>query len=526
MKKPITLLLLFLLFSRLAIAQALLPYPNQCSVPDGETYVLKGDVALAPSPELSNEASALAQVLNERCGLSVVKTSKNKVTLSVDRELEAKGGTEHYILDITQKGMSLTGASAAAVYRGIQTLDQWLLTGMKALSGGVQIACVHIDDAPRYGYRALMLDPARHFLPLNDIKRYVDEMARYKFNVLQLHLTDDQGWRLQILSHPELTTDQCYTQEEMRELQAYAAKKHIQIVPELDFPGHTYAVLKAHPELRCDHVDTGDWDTALHTDVMLCAGKDEVFTLYQEILQEVGQLFTSPYIHLGGDESNIARNWDKCPSCAARMKQLGIDSSQLMGWFFGHFWDQLHALHKTPILWLEMDNIYPPATQYLFPYPKDVLLVTWRNGLTPKALELTHAAGNELLMAPGEHCYFDYPQYPGDLPETNNWGMPITTLQQAYDWSPGYEELNLPNQQVKGVMGTLWGEAIETIDRAFYMSYPRSLALAEAGWTQAEHRDWKSFIQRLTPVLSDMMQRGTPYRVPFEAYQKGKATQK
>lgn len=190
-----------------------------------------------------------------------------------------------------------------------------------------------------------------------------------------------------------------------------------------------------------------------------------------------------------------------------------------MNYFFGKILSIVRKLKKEPILWCELNNIWMPADSYLFNYPKDVTLVSWRAGLTPLCQELTQKNGNSLIMAPGEYAYLDYPQYKNDLPEYNNWGMPITTLEKTYQFDPAYGD-EFSEKHIRGVLGTLWSEAIKDFNRVTYMTYPRGLALAEAGWTQMEHRTWSSFKQRICPNLYKMMKDGISFRVPFEIFRK------
>lgn len=342
-------------------------------------------------------------------------------------------------------------------------------------------------------------------------------MVRYKYNVLQLHLTDDQGWRVEIKKHPKLTSKECYTQDELSELISYAAQRNVDIIPELDIPGHTVAILAAYPELGCTHTDTVPKVIGETVDLMLCANNEKVYEVYRDIIREISELFPSRYIHLGGDEAIIDKNWTKCTRCQAMMTEFGYQkASDLMIPFFDRMLSFVRENGKSPMLWCELDNIYPPANDYLFPYPKDITLVSWRNGLTPTSLELTRKYGNPIIMAPGEYAYLDYPQMKGDLPEFNNWGMPITTLEKCYQFDPGYGVSDCDQKHIAGIMGTLWGEAIPDINRATYMAYPRALALAEAGWTQMEYRDWKSFKERMYPNLFDLIKRGVSIRAPFE----------
>ncbi len=250
---------------------------------------------------------------------------------------------------------------------------------------------------------------------------------------------------------------------------------------------------------------------------MLCASQEGVYTIYHKIINQVANLFPSPYIHLGGDESVINKNWGMCERCKKLMSEKGYtQASQLMIPFFERMLGFVKEGGKQAMLWCELNDIRYPANKYLFPYPKDVLLVSWRDGLTPTCIDLTNKSGNKMLLAPGEYTYFDYPQLKGDLPEFNNWGMPITTLKKCYEFDPGY---NLPadkQNHIVGVMGTLWGEAIKDINRVFYMTYPRAFALSEAGWTQMQNRSWQSFKQRLYPNLLDLIKQGISVRAPYE----------
>lgn len=529
---------LLLLLSTASFSQnnmsALLPMPNKV-----EQIVNKKNFTLTPQtvvktnlPKQAFCLFELQRILGERTGqraaIGTPATGNSVIEIWLDSSIEGK---EHYILDVSEKKLSIKGSSYAALFYGLKTLDQLLLGDVCNTANG-QIAPVRIDDAPRYGYRALMLDPARHFLPVEDVKFYIDQMAKYKYNVLQLHLTDDQGWRVEIKKHPGLTKTGAfrnpetgsngpdngfYTQDQLKEIIRYAADRNVEVIPELDIPGHTVAVLATYPELGCTHTDTIQKIMGQTVDLMLCANNDKVYTIYDDIIKEIAGLFPSSKIHLGGDEAVIEKNWTKCDRCQSFMKQLGYTKeSQLMNYFFDKILASVRKYGKEPMLWCELDNVRMPANEYLFDYPKDATLITWRAGLTPKCIELTAKHGNPLIMAPGEYTYLDYPQYKGDLPEFNNWGMPVTTLETSYQFDPGYGLPSTQQAHIIGVTGTLWGEAIKDINRATYMTYPRGLALAEAGWTQMEHRSWESFKERMYPNLTNLMKQGVFVRVPFE----------
>ena len=537
--KKLKITSLLLLAATLSFGQsntsALLPLPNRIEQMTGKkNFVLTPRTTVKTNlPKQAFCLFELQRILGERTGqvadIGAPSTSGNSV-IEIELDPSIKG-KEHYMLDISEKKLSIKGSSHAALFYGLKTLDQILL-GDVCNTANNQIAPIRIDDEPRYGYRALMLDPARHFLPVEDVKFYINQMAKYKYNVLQLHLTDDQGWRVEIKKHPKLTEigafrnpktgsngpdNGFYTQEQLKDLIKYAADRNVEIIPELDIPGHTVAVLATYPELGCTHTDTIQKIMGQTVDLMLCANNDKVYTVYDDIIKEIADIFPSSKIHLGGDEAVIEKNWTKCTHCPDLMKQLGYTKeSQLMNYFFDKILASVRKYGKEPMLWCELDNVRMPANEYLFDYPKDATLITWRAGLTPKCIELTAKHGNPLIMAPGEYTYLDYPQLKGDLPEFKNWGMPVTTLETCYRFDPGYGLPAAQQAHILGITGTLWGEAMQDINRVTYMTYPRGLALAEAGWTQMEHRSWDSFKERMYPNLMNLMKHGVFVRVPFE----------
>lgn len=473
----------------------------------------------------------LQRILKERMGITLPEknsVAKQTVELHLDSSIQGK---EHYILEVGKRSVTIKASTEIGIYYGLKTLDQ-LLLGDVCRTSCRKLALIRIDDQPRFGHRALMLDPARNFLPIEDVKFYIEQMARYKFNVLQLHLTDDQGWRIEIKSHPELVQmgafrnsignkngpdNGFYTQEQLRDLLQFAAVRGVEIIPEIDVPGHTVSVLAAHQDLGCSQMQGEKITFGKTVNRMLCAGNSRVYELYDDIIREVAGLFPSQQIHLGGDEAAISQNWGQCNLCQKLKEKLGYQKDrQLMEYFFQRIFSSVRKYGKRPTLWCELDNVHMPAEDYLFDYPADATLITWRLGLTPKCIELTDRYGHQLIMAPGEYTYLDYPQLEGDLPEFNNWGMPVTTLQKCYEFDPGYGLPFEKQKHIQGVMGTLWGEAIKDINRLTYMTYPRGLAVAEAGWTQMKQRSWSSFQKRMYPNLMNLMMHGVSFRVPFE----------
>lgn len=509
---------------------ALLPIPAKA-----ETYthkktfdIRKTGKLITQLPDTSFLIGELKSIIEQRTGIALKNSGKGHA-IEI-REVDGKN-REWYSIDVTHNRLTLSGGSKAGIFYALKTLDQMLLGDTHNSSNG-KIAQTKIEDEPRYPMRAVMLDPARHFLPVDDVKFFIDQISKYKYNTLQMHLTDDQGWRIEIKSHPLLTQKGAfrkekgsingpdngyYTQQDLKEIIAYAADRNVEIIPELDIPGHSAAIIATYPRLSCPFRHNEKITIGETTNVMLCAHNTLIYDIYSDIIEEVARIFPSPHIHLGGDEAAIKDNWAKCDSCLNMMRKAGYsEPSQLMNIFFGKILDIVRSNNKKAILWCELDNIWPPANDYLFPYPEDVTLVTWRNGLTPKCIELTRKYGHNLIMAPGEHTYLDYPQWKNDLPEFNNWGMPTTTLQKTYELDPGYSLPSSEQQHIQGVMATMWGEAIKDINRVNYMFFPRGLAVSEAAWSSMQQRSWESFKERLYPNLYDLMKCGVSFRVPFE----------
>ena len=499
---------------------ALLPMPNKIEVINGkkEFTVTDKTVIATNLPDSSFCITELQSILQKHTGITPAVSGNNKEKHAIQVMLNPSvTGNERYILSVSGNTVKIEGATANAIFYGIMTLDQ-ILIGDNCRTKAKKIAAIEIDDTPRFGYRSMMLDPARNFLPVSDIKLFIDRMVRYKYNILQLHLTDDPGWRIEIKKYPQLTKErEFYTQEELKDIVRYASERGVEVIPELDIPGHTVSFLAAYPEFGCTNTDTVPKIPEKTRDMMLCASNDKIYSMYKDIIAEVAAIFPSQYIHLGGDEAVVAKNWAKCERCMALAKQLGYkNANQLMGYFFEKMLPAVYENGKKPMFWCEIEPNETGEYEYLLDYPDDAVLFTWRNGLTPTCTELTNKNGNKLVMAPGEYAYLDYPQYKNDFPEFNNWGMPVTTLETTYSLDPGYGLPTEKQEHIIGINGTVWGEAITDINRVTYMTYPRGLALAEAGWTQMEHRDWSSFKERMFKNLTEMMKAGISFRVPFE----------
>lgn len=506
--------------------------PADCLIPAPER--LDVDFAAAPLPVkrgwrvqavpgLENEAAEARRLLRDRTGHEADRRDAAALlSLQFDSSLTDDEG---YTLDATAGGVRIAGRTAAGVFYGLMTLDQ-------LLSGRTETACcdalpqLHIADAPRTRIRELMVDPARTFIPFEELKRFVPEMARYKLNSLHLHLVDDQAWRIEIKHYPRLTqlasarpamddmhvpSPGFYTQEQMKELVAYAARYHVQVVPEIEMPGHEVAAIHCYPQLTCGGRQVPVRTTCGVSDELLCPGEEFVYEFLGNVFGELAEVFPCKYVHLGGDEAgNPALGcWTDCSKCRALKRRLGITSDdrsenwRLQKYMFDRMIDTLRTKHgKTPMFWYETDfrEIQPGCVVF-----------AWRHGLTGKAIEAARRNNAQIMLCPGEHCYLDYPMQAGDMPE-KNWGMPVTSLEQTYRLDPAWrQDEDFERTNLLGVAGTLWSECINSPERIYYQAYPRALALAEAGWSRMAQRSWPDFVRRLRPVLEDMRRRGVPF---------------
>ena len=509
-------------------AEVLLPQPVSLKVLDGSPLSLNKVWEVVAAEGLANECMQAERILRER--LPKVKNPKlagrATITLGIDKTLN---DSEAYVLQINEKGVEIQGKTAQGVFYGLMTLDQ-LMRGDGTSTCCEAIPQLRIEDAPRTHIRELMLDPCRTFIPFEDLKAFVPEMARYKYNTIHLHLTDDQAWRIEIKKYPQLTEKASsrvgmddmlvpisgyYTQKQMREFVAYAAQYHVQVVPEIEMPGHEVAAIHVFPELTCGKKQVPIRTTCGVSDNLLCPGSEFTFEFLGNVFRELAEIFPSPYIHLGGDEAgNPALDcWTHCDSCKVLKKELGITTTdrsenwRLQEYMFNRVIDTLRTKYnKTPMFWYETDfkKIQPGCVTF-----------SWRHGLTKRALEAAVANNAKIMLCPGEHCYLDYPMKGGDMPEVN-WGMPIITLKRSYELDPSwgmgpeFEKNNL-----FGVAGTLWSECINTPERIYYQAYPRALALSEVGWSPNNVRSWDGFLKRLSPVLKDMMRRGITFSMQY-----------
>ena len=431
--------------------------------------------------------------------------------------LAAELGAEGYRLDVHTGGVTVVSASPEGFLHAVSTLRQLLpasferpLRGPRDEAGKqaraqteervATLPCLEITDRPRFSWRGFHFDVARHFFPLSVIREIIDLLSLYKMNRFHWHLTDDQGWRIEIKSHPELTavggfrTEESgareggfYTQEVIREVIDYAAARGITVVPEIEMPGHAGAALAAHPDLSCRRQPLAVSSKGGISKEVFCAGREETFNLLEEVLGEVCELFPSTHIHVGGDECPKDR-WRECPDCRRRMQENGLaDEDELQSYFIRRIGEYLRLRGKRLVGWDEIleGGLAPDST-----------VMSWRgvDGGVAAA-----RSGHDVVMCPTSHCYFDYRQSanPGE-PGPTHFHPPVTTLEKVYGFEPIPPSLE-PEEaaRILGGQANLWTEEVATAERAEYMLMPRLCALAEALWSPADARDWESFKRRL-----------------------------
>ena len=412
---------------------------------------------------------------------------------------------EEYVLDVTRRGIELRGGSVSAVLYGLQSLRQL------AFENRGTIPVVRIHDKPFFAYRGAMLDVCRHFSPIGEVKRFIDILALHKLNVFHWHLTDDQGWRIEIRRYPALTqtgsvrrgtvvgdhrtsseyTDEpyggYYTQDEIREVVEYARALHIEVIPEIEMPGHSEEVLAVFPELSCSG------KPYLNSD--FCIGNEQTFEFLENVLSEVIGLFPSEYIHIGGDEAS-KQGWRTCPKCAARMRKEGLkDVDELQSYMIRRIETFLNAKGRRLLGWDEIleGGLAPDAT-----------VMSWRG--TEGGIAAA-AAGHHAVMTPSNYCYLDFCQ---DDPTTEPVAAAaFLTLEQAYSYDPAPDSLGAQVvPMILGVQGNLWCEHVPTAEHAEHMMWPRLLAVAEVGWSAPERKDYDDFYARALDAVAWLQERG------------------
>lgn len=496
-----------------------IPLPNEITTSEGAPFTLTTSTKIVfpdGNEKMKRNAEFLAEFLQQSTGVKPTVTTemsdKNVIVLALGLKND---NADAYQLEVNEKTITITGASETGVFYGIQTLRKSTPVGKNV---SATYAPVVIKDAPRMAYRGMMLDVARHFQSADFVKKYIDLLALHNINIFHWHLTEDQGWRIEIKKYPKLTEigsqrketvigrntgeydgkphGGFYTQEEIKDIVKYAEERYITIVPEIDLPGHMLAALASYPELGCTG---GPYEVATSWGVfddVLCAGNDSTFTFLENVLTEVMELFPSKYIHIGGDESPKVR-WEKCPKCQARIKELGLKGDKehsaehfLQSYVTERIEKFLNDHGRSIIGWDEIleGKLAPNAT-----------VMSWRGmegGI--KAAQM----GHDVIMTPTTYCYFDYYQ----TNNTENEPLAIggyLPLEQVYGFEPAPNILT-PEQKkhIIGAQANLWTEYIPTAEHVEYMTLPRLAAMCEVQWTQPEKKNYKNFLERLPQLLT------------------------
>ncbi len=404
----------------------------------------------------------------------------------------AKPDDESYTLVVTGESIVISAPNPAGVFHGVQTLRQMLDAGGKKKASS--IPAVVIEDAPRYPWRGISFDCARHFVSKDMVKRYIDLLAYHKMNVFHWHLTDDQGWRIEIKKYPKLTgagawRDEFgrrhggfYTQDDVREVVAYAKSRYITVVPEIEMPGHATAAFAAYPEFSCTGerlTPKPEWGVFSN---LFCAGKEETFGFLEDVIREVAGLFPSQYIHIGGDEA-AKDKWKACPLCQKRIKDEGLkDEAALQGYFTRRMDAFIRSIGRTMIGWDEILEGKPDPT---------AVVESWRG--MEGAVEGA-AAGHRIISAPSGQVYFDYPPVDEKL---HTWWMPVVPMEKTYAFEATPKELT--PAQAASIMGAecaIWTEYARQYELD-YKIFPRLCAFSETVWTPADGRDWTGFSRRM-----------------------------
>jgi len=533
MRKQVFLFMGILCFQTLfanlmSVDYRIVPLPNDIKLYSNQQFLLDENVSIRyPFRNLKMRSNALflATYMKEITGLNIPvetkKTNGKVIELSLDLE---SSNPESYRLTVLSTRIRIQGSSEAGVFYGIQTLRKSIsaVSGEKAMLPGVII-----NDAPRFSYRGMHLDVARHFFDSDEIKRYIDILVLHNINTFHWHLTDDQGWRIEIKKYPKLTTlgslrpetvighntgnfdgipyGGFYTQKQIRDVVNYAAKRYITIIPEVDLPGHMLGALSAYPELGCTGGPYSLWCKWGVSEDILCAGNDKTLVFIREVLTEIMHLFPSKYIHVGGDECPKIK-WMNCPKCQARIQSMGYSTdgthtaeARLQSYIMTFAELVLNEKGRKMIGWDEIleGGLAPNAT-----------VMSW-HGLNGGVLaaQLKH----DVIMTPNTYLYFDYYQVqPIDSEPLAIGGY--TPLSKVYALDPVPPTLTEEEQKhILGAQANLWTEYITTFNQVEYMLLPRLAALCEVQWTQPINKDLNDFLNRLPQMTAIYKSSGYNY---------------
>ncbi len=509
----------------------IIPMPQTLVQQDGQFKLADGMVIGASTPEAKTVAEFFADKMMRSTGYKFTVADKGTINLTIDASKE--GNDEAYELNVAADGVNVSAKTPQGLFYGMQTFLQLLPAEIESPEKVKGIswtaAAVSVKDEPRFHYRGLMIDPCRHFMPVEAIKKQIDVMAMFKINTLHWHLTEDQGWRIEIKKYPKLTEvgskridgegteyGGFYTQEEVKDIVKYAADRFITVVPELEIPGHELAAIAAYPELSCKGEAITPRVIWGVEDIVMCPGKEEVFKFLEDVIDELVALFPSEYFHIGGDECPKA-SWKQCPLCQKRITQEGLrgdkkhsPEERLQSYVVRRIEKYLATKGKKIIGWDEIleGGVDPTAT-----------IMSWRGedgGIAAAS------AGHDVIMTPGPGgMYLDH--YQGDYKIEPVAIGGYATLEKTYSYNPVPDTLVVQGKEkfVKGVQANIWSEYLYTEDIRSYMTFPRGIALAEIAWTNLDRKDYKDFERRINNAYVRLDEHDVKYHIPLPQQPKG-----
>lgn len=488
------------------------PLPNSVTMTGDKPFELTPSTTVAypeGNKDMERNAQFLARYVNDAIGmtLSVVPgKAKKGIRLVLDKKVS---GEEAYTIMVDKKCVTIAGSTPKGVFYGVQTLRKSLPVGAAPV---VELPSVKISDSPRFVHRGMMLDCSRHFFPLEFVKRYIDLIAMHNMNVFHWHLSDDQGWRIEIKKYPELTIKGSrrsgtvigyntalddsipyggyYTQEQAREIVEYARQRYVTVIPEIDMPGHMLAALATYPELGCTG---GPYEVGhrwgIYKDV-LCVGNEKIYDFCEGVLDEIMQIFPSKLIHIGGDETPT-EVWEKCPKCIKRAEDNNMTVKQVQSYFTSRIEKYVNSRGRRIIGW---DEILGGDIS------QSAVIQSWRD---TKHGRIAAEAGHDVIMSPTSHCYFDYSQ----ADEKNSKYEPTQCggyipVEKVYAFEPCDENLSESSRpHILGVQANIWAEYLLYPNQVEYQALPRMAALAEVQWTSGK-KDYQAFLKRLNRLVN------------------------
>ena len=504
------------------------PMPLEINTTQQASFLLKSGVTVyypAGNEKMQRNAEFLASYVKAQTGIELQvqagEGGKGGIVLQLGL---ANDNPEAYQLKVDASQVVISSPSEAGVFYGIQTLRKAVDV---AEGSNVELPAVEIKDQPRFGYRGMMLDVGRHFFSMDEIKTYIDMMALHNINRFHWHLSEDQGWRIEIKKYPKLTEigsmrketvighnsgkydgkpyGGFYTQEQAKEIVAYAAERYITVIPEIDLPGHMQAALAAYPELGCTGGPYEVWTQWGVSDNVLCAGNDQTIQFIKDVLAEIVEIFPSEYIHVGGDECPKVK-WSTCPKCQARIKALGLKSDnkhtkeeRLQSYVIHEAEEFLNSKGRKMIGWDETleGGLAPNAT-----------VMSWRGEAGGIEAAKQH---HDVVMTPNTYLYFDYYQSKDTETEPMAIGgyLPI---ERVYSYEPMPKSLSSEEQKyIVGVQANLWTEYIPDFKQVQYMVLPRMAALSESQWCAPEKKNYEAFLQRVSRLVNIYAKNGWNY---------------